>query len=290
MSTLFVEKLTTLDFSYLHPQRGLLGETWWLDAELTGTLDDQGMVLDFGDVKRQLKHHADIHYDHKLIVPMSDLGCHIDTHGEQTALVFQMAQGEHIRYQGPTEALALIDTAAVTPQHIASHFIQSLKPQLPANVQQLALHLYPEATDEPQFHYSHGLRHHDGNCQRIAHGHRSKLEIFRNGRRSAPLEQLWTAQWRDIYIGSRDHLTAAPQHNGQAYHHYAYQASQGDFELELPAHRCYLIDTDSTIENLAQHIADELGEQQPDATFRVRAYEGIAKGAIGCWPDQSASS
>ncbi|MCP4128012.1 MAG: hypothetical protein GY753_13235, partial [Gammaproteobacteria bacterium] len=50
---------------------------------------------------------------------------------------------------------------------------------------------------------------------------------------------------------------------------------------ELPRRLCYLIDTDSTVENLAQHIADSLGRSHPQSGFQVRVFEGVDKGAIG---------
>ena len=49
---LFVEKLVNIDFSYLDVTRGLVGETWWASTSLEGALDQQGMVCDFGTVKK----------------------------------------------------------------------------------------------------------------------------------------------------------------------------------------------------------------------------------------------
>ncbi len=40
------------------------------------------------------------------------------------------------------------------------------------------------------------------------------------------------------------------------------------------------MDTDTTVEFIAQHIAVKLKEQMPDHRFTVKAFEGIAKGAI----------
>ena len=54
MMRLFVNQITHVDFSYLHPIYGVLGETWLIDAELEGQLDNQGMVCDFGVVKKNL--------------------------------------------------------------------------------------------------------------------------------------------------------------------------------------------------------------------------------------------
>lgn len=280
---LFVNQLTVLDFSYLHAARGLVGESWQVDIELQGGLDDQGMVLDFGNVKRQVKRLIDNHFDHRLLLPADYSG--LEMRGNN--LTFQLQNGNRIRHRGPDESVQFIAGAEVTTQNVARAIHQALLPTLPENVQSVTLKLYPETMDGARYQYSHGLKRHCGNCQRIAHGHRSRIEILRNGKADHALEERWAKQFQDIYIGTEADMVAITSHNDQTCFRFAYTAEQGDFELELPAERCYLIDTESTVENIARHIRFVLEQEFPQDKFTVRAFEGIGKGAISDTGGQS---
>jgi 6-pyruvoyl-tetrahydropterin synthase len=278
MTILFVRGLTVMDFSYLHAERGLLGESWVVDVTLHGSLDRQGMVLDFSDVKKTVKRLVDQNFDHKLIVPVSSGCTQIGGDPGQPEVTFSYgSHGGQIRHTSPSSALCLLDAAAVTPETVAEAIEAELMEIMPSNVEKIDIELREEMIDGAFYHYSHGLRQHCGNCQRIAHGHRSRIEIFRNGQRDRLLEEQWAERWRDIYIGSRDDLVE----ESADLHHYHYKASQGEYDLVIPAGQCYLIDTDSTVENLAAHIAARLGEQNPGDDIRVYAYEGVGKGAVG---------
>ncbi len=277
MTTLFVKGLTVIDFSYLHATRGLLGESWRLDISLTGDLDQQGMVLDFSDVKRQVKQLVDLEFDHKLIVPVKSSAVTLTQHQQRCSVLFEYGDRASIEHHSPASAVCLLQARSVTTETVAAAITDSLLKEMPSNVSQLEIKLSPEHIEGPFYHYSHGLKHHAGNCQRIAHGHRSKIEILRDGARDFQLESDWAARWRDIYIGCREDLVSEEDEQ----HLYRYQASQGEFELKLPADCCYLIDSDSTVENLAQHIAVTLKQNHQGNSFEVYAYEGIGKGAIG---------
>ncbi len=276
MPQLFVNRLTTLDFSYLHPQRGMLGESWLLDVVLQGGLDEQGMVLDFADVKRSIKQLVDDAFDHRLLIPMRYPGLAEQPRRGMSHLNFEMQNGRLIQHSSPEQAIARIDAEAVTPEAVASAIVAQLQPRMPGNVESLQIRLTPEYIDGAFYHYSHGLKHHCGNCQRIAHGHRSRLVIERDGQRAPELEADRCERWRDIYIASREDLDK--EQDGDMW--FSYRSAQGQFLLRLPAARCYLVDRDSTVENLAQHIADSLAREYPGSRFRVHAYEGVDKGAI----------
>lgn len=276
---LFVNQLTVMDFSYLHEIRGLLGESWQIDVELEGGLDEQGMVLDFGEVKRQVKQTIDQQFDHKLLVPREYAGLSLQQDEAQMSLTFTLASGVVIKHESPANAVALIPTDKITKLSIAQSIMQTLEPLLPDNVHSIIIRLYPEHTDDAWYQYSHGLKLHAGNCQRIAHGHRSRIEIFHNGQRDTDQENIWSARLRDIYIGSREDLVSENRQDGKDYLQFAYSANQGTFSLQVPSARCYLIDAESTVENIAQHILERLLETYPEDVFEVRAFEGIGKGA-----------
>ncbi len=280
MIRLFVDRLTVIDFSYLHPRRGLLGESWLCDLELAGGLDAQGMVLDFGDVKRGVKRLIDERFDHKLIVPRGHTGLRIDDVAGRQHIRFDYGDGRRVVHLGPPDATCLVDAAEITPQILGSAIADAVRAALPANVTGVTVTLHEEEVTGASYHYSHGLRQHAGNCQRIAHGHRSRIEIFRDGRRDLALEAAWATRWRDVYIGTRSDLIATTETEGLPYHRFGYAGSQGAFELELPAEACYLIDTDSTVENIARHVAERLASEHPGARYRVRAFEGVDKGAV----------
>jgi len=133
----------------------------------------------------------------------------------------------------------------------------------------------------PYYHYVHGLKKHLGNCQRIAHGHRSPICIHRNEQRDTALEALWAKLWKDIYVGTEEDVSRRfVDDHGTEYIHFEYEANQGEFALTLPASRVYMMDTDTTVELIAGHIADQLKQEFPEDSVRVKAYEGVGKGGM----------
>ncbi len=277
---LFVNQLTVMDFSWLDARQGLLGESWLVDIELQGSLDEQGMVLDFGEVKRQVKQLIDEHFDHRLLVPED----HPRLQRAKQELTMTLDNGSIVRHRGPAEAVQFIPGDHIRASSVAHAIRQMLAVRLPGNVEQITIRLYPEKAEDCWYQYSHGLKLHCGNCQRIAHGHRSQIRILRNNRPDPAQERYWSNRFQGVYIATQDDLQAITQHHDQTHYRFAYRAEQGDFELELPASRCYLIETESTVENIARHIRNCLKRKFPSDRFEVQAFEGIGKGAISSTP------
>jgi len=276
---LFVDNLTNVDFSYLDADRGVVGETWLASIVLEGALDEQGMVCDFGIVKKTIRQWLDTYVDHCLVVAAQSSAANIIRDQQSIDITWQYQQ-KQLHCLSPNEAICLIDATYITPESVASWCIKQLRELLPDTIDRIALTFTPENIKHHSYHYTHGLKKHLGNCQRIAHGHRSTIEIYRDDKRDTSLEAAWCKQWQDIYIGTRSDFIGTVQKDGVDYDHFAYDAEQGHFEITLPTADCYMIDTDSTVELIASHIANTLKQQHPNHHFKVKAFEGIGKGAI----------
>jgi len=276
MASLFVNELTVIDFSYLDVTRGVVGESWILDVTLNGELNDEGMVFDFGLVKKQIKHAVDEGLDHKFLIPARLPGLQILQDDEDFHFEFHNDQGLHIEYKSPREAIYLLNSDQLDIDQVSEVIRKHLMTIVPENVSEIKIGLYPQAIQGAFYHYSHGLKKHQGDCQRICHGHRSPIEIVRNGQRDEKIETSIANLWRDIYLITKEDLLAE---NDQLYV-LGYESEQGHFELSISKDRCYLFDTDTTVELIADHLAHKIQNEYPNDSIEVRAFEGFKKGAI----------
>lgn len=289
---LFVNDLTVIDCSYLCPERGIVGESWIVDIVLDGALNEQSMVLDFGRVKKQVKAIIDNSVDHKLVVPAEHPYTKVTHNSDDSAnwVDFLRPEARSIHLFCPADAFAFIDADVVSVETVTDYLKAVIKRELPGNVEGLGLFLRPESIDGFYYHYTHGLKKHDGNCQRIAHGHRSKIQIRLDNIRQPVLEKVWSDKWEDIYLGTTEDVhsqtkltlseTAKSATKDSSHTYYSYVADQGLFELVVPNAENYVIETDSTVECIADYLATKIKLENPDKKVEVRAFEGVGKGAI----------
>ncbi|OQX34434.1 MAG: 6-pyruvoyl tetrahydropterin reductase [Oceanospirillales bacterium LUC14_002_19_P2] len=291
MSALFVNQMTTIDFSYLCPERGLVGESLIVDVILNGDLNDEGMVFDFSHVKKQIKQSIDHSMDHTLLVPAECAAIEYCQEDGRIDVTLHTHELGYIQCRAPEQAITLLPLSQITPEALQPLLEQQVMADLPENVSGVELRLYPETIYGAWYHYSHGLKKHQGDCQRIAHGHRSAIQILLNNQRSESHEQDWANRWQDIYLATREDLLTTFTVQDRDYHRFGYTAQQGYFEISLLASRCYLIDTDTTVELLADHMAKTVANENPGQSIRAIAYEGFQKGAVAdaqCQPSMSA--
>jgi len=291
---LFVDDLTVIDFSYLCKQRGIVGESWIVDVLLDGSLNEMSMVLDFAVVKKQIKAIIDDAVDHKLLLPIQEQALTLakSSHNEGHQTIDFTSDVASYYLQSPACAFATLDCLTITIPAVTKHLTDIILAELPDNVQGLTLVLRPEVIPTAYYHYTHGLKLHDGNCQRIAHGHRSKIQILVDDKRDAKLEELWCQRWKDIYIASEAdrvskadiELSAQAMNNLTPDHQYfSYHAPQGRFDIAVESKILDVVDCDSTVELLADFILRQLKSEHTELAnqdVKVIAYEGVAKGAI----------
>lgn len=285
---LFVNDLTVMDFSYLCPQRGMVGESWIVDVALNGELNEESMILDFGKVKKQLKSLIDEYVDHKLLVPVEHPYSKV-VHDESNDVVkvsFTRPANQSIHLLCPAEAYAFIYSDEIDMASVGKYLQQVIAIHLPDNVADIELFLRAEVIDTPFYHYTHGLKKHDGNCQRIAHGHRSKIIIEKDGVLCAKAMQYWAERWADIYVATAEDQIQLAQLKGSyaevadhTHYAFAYESSQGYFEIVLPQNITEIINTDTTVECLAQYLLEQCTAYAPNTDFVIHAYEGVGKGA-----------
>ena len=288
---LFVNDLTVMDFSYLCPTRGMVGESWIVDVILDGGLNEESMVQDFGIVKKQLKKIIDDYVDHKLVVPADHEHTKIypPDAGGRVQVDFIFANNLPIQLYCPPEAYAFVykldgQAAVITKASLTAYLKDVITTHLPQNVHDIEIILREEDIQSPFYHYTHGLKKHDGNCQRIAHGHRSKILISQNGKPSQQWQLYWAKRWSDIYIGSNEDVVESKAlsftvSDASLVYCFKYEASQGVFEMAIAKQVCELIAYDSTVECLAQYILEQTQLETPDM-LTVMAFEGVGKGAI----------
>jgi 6-pyruvoyl-tetrahydropterin synthase len=285
---LFVNDLTVMDFSYLCPKRGMVGESWIVDVVLDGELNEESMVQDFGHVKKNLKRLIDEYVDHKLLVPAEYSGAEVihDEQNDQVEVRFTCSDKRSIMLHCPAEAYAFVYSDVIDMDSVGVYLKEVLATHLPENVDNITLGLREEVINTPYYHYTHGLKKHDGNCQRIAHGHRSRIDILFDGKSCLDSQAYWAKRWEDIYIATREDEISYADRKLQGsvetpadYYCFAYESSQGYFELLIPKSDCEVIDTDSTVECLAQYLLQEQKRLTPEGICQVIAYEGVGKGA-----------
>ncbi|BBN81676.1 hypothetical protein PA25_16610 [Pseudoalteromonas sp. A25] len=280
---LFVDALTVIDFSFLCNKRGAVGESWIVDLTLHGQLNDESMVLDFALVKKQIKRIIDDTIDHKLAIAKGVNG-EVKLENGRVYLDCQFGDSNHLAMSAPEQAVCVINDEVVSEQSVIDFLKSVIMPNMPSNVKDIGIELRPEQSESFYYHYSHGLKKHDGNCQRIIHGHRSQIGVFVDGMKHPRLQKEWASRWQDIYLGTEEDIIKSDELKSIKAKSddicFAYESSQGYFELAISQSCCDILPCDTTVECIAEYLAQQIKHDLPDNTITVKAFEGVGKGAI----------
>ncbi|WP_106477015.1 6-carboxytetrahydropterin synthase [Phytohalomonas tamaricis] len=271
--TLFVNSLSALDASYWCAERGLVGASWHVDLELDGELGEDGMLFDFGEVKPWVKHQIDDGPDHTLIVPTKAAGVSVAECPE--GLCVRTTFPWPLEVRAPRQAFTLLPWQSITLERLGNWLSEQLMKRPPIRVSNIRLRLADESIEGASYTYTHGLKRHVGNCQRIAHGHRSRLYVWRNGQLDEAIAQQWAGRLADIYLADKADQIGADDD----YQRFAYESAQGRFRIKLPSERVAILPYATTVEHIADWLAKEIALAH-GGRIRVQAFEGINKGAI----------
>ncbi len=293
--SLFYRNVTVLDYAYLDNDLGVVGDSLKVNVEFVGHTDKEGIVYDFSHAKRKVKEIIDRDCDHRLLIPQ---GIAEKTRDERIQLRFSYGlKDELVKYDCPEQGICEIPYAYVSKANIQSFLEVLVLKEMPKTVDAVKIELIEEELplDKVRFHYTHGLKEHYGNCQRLFHGHQNTVDIEVNGVRNFEYERFLAEElfkgnvhfckWDNV-VNKDDIIKACGEKRPEGRYfelpqvEVEYQASQGFFKGDLPGRAIYFLQEESTVENLSMHFAKLIKARVKETDIvTVNAYEGIAKGA-----------
>ena len=285
---LFIKQLCTLDCAVFSRSEGIIGCSWVVDLEAEGYLDENGFVFDFSELKKLCKTTLKESLDHALIIPASCPGVtYQELNGQELWSLNENNRLEQTdftwEYSCPKGAAYPIGVHRITPSILERETSRILRHRLPDTVSAVRIHLREESigSNEAKFRYTHGLPQHKGLCQRLFHGHRSRLEVYVDDDRRGDLEHfvardilsslphVYTDDQVDMSISSEDTLGLR------------YEGSYGTYGARIPRARGFRVPQSTSIESITTHIANLLREKEGHrGKIRVMICEGIGKGAL----------
>lgn len=266
-SCIFIDNLSTVDFCYFSEDAGILGESFWLDVEITGNVGEDGFVLDFAAAKKTIKNVVDRELDHKLAIPQS-------ISKQDSAYVFATPFGQ-ITYQCPEQAIVALPFAQIGKPEFIQFLEEKINSEIDAAVK-VYLREDQRFQQEACFRYTHGLRFHQGNCVRLFHGHRNPIVVEENKNRIDVIESFLANYFNRKHIVNQ----ATIQSRSVSHLEVQYECDQGVFQASIPRQMVIELDGEPSIEYIAQHAQAIAEEKFPQRNFTVRAYEGLNKGAF----------
>jgi 6-pyruvoyl-tetrahydropterin synthase len=294
--SLFYKNVTVLDYAYLDDHRGVVGDALKVHVEFIGRTDREGVVYDFSYAKKKVKEIIDRDCDHRLVVPEG-----LAQESGEGNISFSYAYGlseEKVMYECPEQGICVLPFKHVNKATIQTYLETTILKEMPETVSAVIITLEDEELPEGKasFHYTHGLKEHYGNCQRLFHGHKNTVDVKINGLAAPEFEDYLATElfknsvhfckWENV-VNKEDILKycdeAIPRGRFPQVPvvEIAYTSEQGTFKGQLPGRAVFMMEAESTVENLSMLFAKIVKEQVDfEDIVEVRAYEGVAKGAI----------
>lgn len=292
--SIFAKNITYLDCAIFDPAYGIIGQSWIVDTKISGNLKDSNLIYDFSELKKLIKQILNDNIDHKLVIPICSeyVSFNEDINGECWELKVPCPETLTYniwKYKCPKNSVYTVRTPKINSFIIEQEISKILRHRLPSSINEVKIFLKEEKAEETTafYKYTHGLSFHSGACQKLFHGHKSKIEIYIGDERRADLEHHVVRELlgSNVHIASCDQLLTGSIPIGQRGNStkiltIGYQTNNGTYYAELPANKVFIVDKAPTIEQIALQIATYIKNKEKTKTqVRVIAYEGIKKGA-----------
>ena len=293
--TLFIRDVTKLDCAVFDRSLGIVGHSWHLDVTINGALDENNFVYDFSELKSMVRTVMKGSVDHALLIPVMSQFVHFtDTpEGENWRLAVKSRAAlpaSEWRYTCPKGAVYPIRSVAISAAVIEQELARLLRHRLPSSILKISVKLRTEAAEPTAafFRYTHGLAGHAGLCQRLFHGHRSRIEVVFGEERRPDLEHYVAREVLGgiVHIATPSQIKSGNIEIGMRGKpgdtvQLTYSGTLGKYEAIIPAEKVFVVEEETSIESIAQQFVRMLAaSEQPHETIRVQVFEGIDKGAI----------
>ncbi|MCP4748610.1 MAG: hypothetical protein GY874_21110 [Desulfobacteraceae bacterium] len=291
---IFTNDVTNIDCALLLPEIGPRGQSWKVDIEWAGKVnDDNNVILDFSYAKKLAKKILE-QYDHKIITRKSSV-IKISDIKFLVAENITTSSGPSLFAMNTFEdTIVVLEDSMVTEKEIKKNLeillADSILELCPENIVSLKVKLNDYSNKNTYWSYNHILKNHQGNCQKF-HGHSGMLSIFTKGKLDYDLTSKVLKIINNSFFVSESYKTA-PE-NSNLYKDLSdyfpqlknihdtvlieYRGTKGPVAIIAPNSILNWLPVESTIENIAYHIKKTLNLS--DCT-KIQISEGINKGVI----------
>ena len=153
--SLFLNDFTVLDFAFFSSERGLLGESFFVSAELFGSLDHKDFLLDFSLAKKTLKALVDECLDHKLLLPEDASSLR----SKNSVIEWLAEDGSEWTYRCPSSAFLALPGKEISSQSIEKWLSAKALASLPKNVSEVRFSLRSPQRFQGEANFQIGRAH-----------------------------------------------------------------------------------------------------------------------------------
>ena len=277
---IYTENVSNLDCAILTPSMGPVGQSWLVSLKVTGSVQKSGFICDFQDVKT-IVHDIISSLDHTLFI-IKDPGIFLEDDPNLNTVSVSLDPSVYPwSYSCPKDAvfcdttglLSFKDNLSFT-ELITKYLNHKLsKTNFPSNVVEASFSLSSEQ-DPSCFCYTHALSNYEGLCQRPYHGHRSKLNVLKDGTRLYDIESKLVKKYNNIHMSTSSQIKSIDSD----YITLDFDGTRGKYITTLPTDRVLILDESPTLEHFVTHIASDIKESYGISGFNLVISEGIGKG------------